>query len=284
MRRTVLVAGATGKQGGAVVRALLEQPQEWQVRGLTRKPDSPKAKALAARGVEIVGGDMADAAALTKAFSGADAAFSVQDFRAAGLAGEVSQGTNFADAAKASGVQQLVYSSVGGADRHSGVPHFETKWQIEEHIRAIGIPASILRPTSFMEGFGGPAMVRYLALGMFAGAFPLEQPLQMIATRDIGILARIMLAQPDEYVGQAIEVAGDELTFPEIVETIRRATGQRRVRYLRIPGSLTRRMGDAGKLMTWLAEHGYRADIPAVRKLHPGLLTLEDWLRGEGAG
>jgi len=282
MKRTVLVAGATGKQGGAVVRALLEQPESWHVRGLTRKPEGPRANALAAQGVEIVRGDMADAAALEAAFTGVHAAFSVQDFRAAGLDGEVRQGINFADVAKASGVRHLVYTSVGGADRKSGVPHFETKWRIEQHIRSIDIPATILRPTSFMEGFGGSAMVQYLALGMFAGAFPPDKPLQMIATRDIGILARTALTQPDEFVEREIEIAGDELTFPQIIDAIRRATGRRRVRYLRIPGSMTQRMGGAGKLLTWLVEHGYQADIPECRKLHPGLLTLEDWLRAAG--
>jgi uncharacterized protein YbjT (DUF2867 family) len=276
--RTVLVAGATGNQGGAVVRALLKHPETWRVRGLTRNPGSPKARTLAAQGVEMIAGDMADAGSLHAAFTGADAAFSVQDSRAAGLAGEVEQGTTFADAATASGIKHLIYTSVGGADRGSGVPHFETKWRIERHIRDIGIPATILRPTAFMEGFGGPPLQRYIGLGIFAGAIPPAKSLQMIATRDIGIFARIALENPDRFVGQALEIAGEELTLQEIIDTVRSVSGKRRIRYLRIPGSITRRMGDSGKMITWLAGHGYRADIPRLRQIHPDLLTLEKWL------
>lgn len=280
MVQAVLVAGATGRQGGAVVRALLQRPETWQVRGLTRNPHGPQAMALTAHGVEMVHGDLADPATLEPAVAGAYAVFSVQDFRTAGPEGETRQGINLADIAKASGVQHLIYTSVGGADRRSGVPHFESKCRVEEHIRSLGIPASILRPTSFMEGFAGRPVVRSLALGMFAGAFPPNKPLQMIATGDIGIFARIMLERPDEFLGRALELAGDELTITQIVDIISRVTGKR-IRYPRIPSALTRRMGDSGQLLRWLGDHGYRADIPTIRKIHPRLLTFEDWLRAD---
>ena len=150
--RAILVTGATGQQGGAVVRHL--RTQGFAVRALTRDGQSPAARALAAEGVEVVQGDLDDRASLDRALAGAYGVYSVQNFALTGVEGEVRQGTTLADAAKATGIQHFVYSSVGSADRQTGIPHFESKFRIEEHIRAIDLPHTILRPVFFMENFG----------------------------------------------------------------------------------------------------------------------------------
>lgn len=275
----ILVAGATGNQGGAVVDALASEPRRWHVRALTRSPHGKKAKALAARGVEVFGGDLADASSLKPALDGAYGAFSVQNSMAAGLAKEKLQGVNFADVALAAGVKHLVYTSVGGADRDSGVPHFETKYHIERHIESIGLPATVLRPVSFMEGFGAPGIQRAIGLGIFGSVLPPAKPMQMVAVRDIGIFARLAWEDPERYLGSALELAGDELTIPDIVATIKRVTGKRFVFRIPAPAAMIRRMGDAGKMITWISEDGYQANISALRARYPDMLTFEAWLR-----
>ena len=151
--RLVLVTGATGRQGGATARHLLARG--FRVRAVTRDPDKPAARALAERGAEVVRGDLDDPASLESAIRGADGVFSVQNFWETGFEREVKQGIALADLAQAAGTRHFVYASVGSAHRKTGLPHFESKWQIEEHIRAIGLPHTVLRPVWFMENWAG---------------------------------------------------------------------------------------------------------------------------------
>ncbi|MFC5003800.1 NmrA/HSCARG family protein [Dactylosporangium cerinum] len=271
----VLVTGATGNQGGAVVDALLHTGA-WTVRALTRDPAGPAARALTERGVAVVAGDLADPASLRAAMSGAHGVFSVQNSRTAGRTGEVRQGTNVVDAAIATGVRHLVYSSVGGAERVRGIPHFDTKWEIERHLAGTGLTWTVLRPTTFtsvftMRGAGAGLSLMATALGP-AGT------LQMIAVTDIGVFARLAFERPGQFAGQALELAGDELGVAQIAETLRDAG--RRIRYTRrLPKSVLRMIGPEARMLSWFGESGYAADIPALRRIHPGLLTLDRWLR-----
>src|SRR6516225_875150 len=123
----VLVAGATGRQGGAVVRHML--PKGWKLRALTRNPKSYAARQLAEKGVEVVQGDLDDPASLERAARGVYGIYSVQDFWTVGAKREVQQGKNLADVARRVGIQHFVFSSVGGAERNSGITHWETKWE-----------------------------------------------------------------------------------------------------------------------------------------------------------
>src|SRR6266566_7884634 len=149
--RTILVTGATGRQGGAVVRHML--PKGWKLRALTRNSNSHAAQELARQGVEVVQGDLEDEASLDRASRGVYAIYSVQDFWTVGAKREVQQGKNLADVAKKAGVQHFVYSSVGGAERNSGIGHWATKWEVEQYIRQLGLPATMIRPAAFMENY-----------------------------------------------------------------------------------------------------------------------------------
>jgi uncharacterized protein YbjT (DUF2867 family) len=149
--RPILVAGATGRQGGSVVRHLLER--QLTVRAVVRDPQSERAKALARQGIETAQGDMDDLASLQKAMAGVRGVYSVQDYFTVGAAREVQEGKNMADAALGAGVEHFVFSSVGGAERKSGIAHFETKWEIENHIRKLALPATMIRPAGFMENY-----------------------------------------------------------------------------------------------------------------------------------
>src|SRR5438270_4791288 len=125
--KLIVITGATGQQGGAALRQLREKG--FPVRALTRHPDRPKARALVRRGTEVVRGNLDDPVSIMRAFEGAYGVFAVLTPMEEGVPNEVSQGINVTDVAKRAGVSHLVYSSVGSADRKTGIPHFDSKFQ-----------------------------------------------------------------------------------------------------------------------------------------------------------
>src|SRR5450631_3709779 len=138
---TVVVTGATGKQGGAVARGLLERGHK--VRAITRDPNSSQAKPLADSGASIVTASLDDTAAITKALEGATSLFAMTTPYGGGADAETKQGFAAVDAAKAAGVH-LVFTSVNSANKRTGVPHFDSKYEVEKHIAKVGPRATIL--------------------------------------------------------------------------------------------------------------------------------------------
>ncbi|GAA2069478.1 NmrA/HSCARG family protein [Streptomyces albiaxialis] len=264
---SILVIGATGNQGGATARQLLSRG--WSVRAFVRDPDKLEAQALEKQGATLVQGDLDDEASLHSAMTGVHGVFSVQAlaYEPETLAAEVRQGKAVADTAQALGVEHLVYSSVGGAERRTGIGHFESKAEIERHILALDLPATILRPVFFMNN-----LLHYAdAQGERLMALPVkpDKPMQMIAGDDIGFFAAAAFDDPQGYIGRQIELAGDEVTFPAVAEIYERVTGVP-TRFEALP--IEERMFE------WFAEEGYQADIPVLRRLHPALMSLEDFL------
>lgn len=280
-RKTVLVAGATGRQGGAVTRELLERGH--RVRALTRDPGQPAARELADLGASVVEGDLEQPRSLREAVRGADGVFSVQSFWQAGYDGEIRQGTALANAAQEAGVDHLVYSSVGGAERGTGIPHFESKWEVEEHVRHLRLPYTILRPVFFMQNWERPELRDAVRDGTIAQPLSPDVPLQQVAVEDVGFFAAEALGNPDEWVGREVEVAGDELTMEEAAEVFSRVLG-REVSYVRVPWDrFEEAAGEEMALMyRWFEEEGYRADLEALREVRPELMTLERYLRSHG--
>lgn len=274
--RVILVCGATGRQGGAVARHLLRQG--FGVRALTRSPDSTAARALAALGAAIVEGNLDDRPSLDRALDGARGAFSVQNFYETGYEREIRQGRTIADAARDAGVTHFIYSSVGGAERETGIPHFESKWRIEEHVRSLDMPSTVLRPVFFMDNW-----LRFreaLAGGQLPQPLSRETSLQQIAVDDIGGIAALAFSRPDAWIGRAVELAGDELTMTGMAETFSRVL-DRTVSYVQVPwGAFERQTGEElAAMYRWFESHGYRADIAAVRRAYPPLSTLDAFLR-----
>lgn len=279
--KIIAVTGATGQQGGAVARKLLADG--WKVRALTRDTDKPAAQELASLGAELVAGDMDNRAELNAAFKGAYGVFSVQNFWLpnVGKDGEIRQGKSVVDAAKAAGVQHLVYSSVGAAHRGMGQKHFDSKWMIEQYIHSLSVPYTILRPAVFMDNYNWsrPYILNGTLTGM--GLRP-EKEIQSIAVEDIGVFVALAFANRDEYLGKTIELAGDALTEPQIADTFTKVIGR--------PVKLTAPQAGEGwgdpeekaAGFNFFNGEGYDADIPALRKLHPGMLTLEQYLRKNG--
>jgi len=281
--RIVLVTGATGRQGGAVVRHLLSQG--WKLRALSRDPASAAAKALADRGVEVVRGDLEDPQSLSNAAGGTYGVFSVQDFWAVGARREIQQGKNLADAASKAGTKHFVYSSVGGAERDSRIDHWESKWEIEKHIRKLGLPATILRPAAFMENY----YIDQVEIGILKGKLmdPIRgnKPYQTIASDDIGAFAALAFSRPQELIGLQIEIAGSELTNPEAAQVFSRVLG-RPVKFRKIPMPMVRLLlgKEFYQMFRWFNTEGFKANISELRLRYPQvhLHSLEEWLIAEG--
>jgi uncharacterized protein YbjT (DUF2867 family) len=146
---TVAVAGATGRQGGAVARHLLTDG--WRVRALTRRPDSRPARALAALGAEVVQVEFGDRGSLDRALNGVYGLFNVQNPMISGVGAEVEHGKNVADAAKNALVRHVVYGSAGIGAPGTGVGSWESKLVVQAHMEAAGLPLTVLRPMALME-------------------------------------------------------------------------------------------------------------------------------------
>ena len=283
--RLVLVTGATGQQGRAVARNLLGRG--FGVRALTRDPEKPEAKVLAERGAEVVRGDLEDRSSLVRALEGVYGVFSVQNFWEAGYEREIEQGKRLVDAAKAADVEHYVYSSVGSAHRETGIPHFDSKWEVEEHLRGSGVPFTILRPVFFMQNWEMFGKDQILG-GTLAQPLDPDKPFQMLAAADIGVFVALAFENPREWIGREVELAGDEMTMPAVAGTFSRVVG-REVSYYQVPwDQFEENAGEEATVMyRWFNDHGYEADIAALREEHPGLITFEEYLRThdwEGAG
>ena len=276
---TILVTGATGNQGGATARHLLADG--WHVRALVRDATTPAAAALAAAGAELVRGDLDDRASIDAAVRGAYGLYSVQSANP----NEIAQGKTIADAAQAAGVQHLVYSSVGGAESQNSF-YLERgwgpidKWQIEEHIRDLDLAATILRPAGFMEDFTSPA--RFFQSGSLNVPWHDDLVMQLIAIDDIGAFAALAFANPEGYLGKAMEITGDRLTAPQIADALSTSAG-RPVPHTQVPlQALWEHAPQAAKVFTWASERYYDTDLAPLRQAHPGLMDFSTWLNRSG--
>ncbi|MGY1640891.1 NmrA/HSCARG family protein [Geodermatophilus sp. SYSU D00703] len=274
----IAVVGATGQQGGATARALLDAGA--RVRALVRDP--ARARDLADRGAELVRADMQDPDGLRTAFRGAQRVFAMTTpFGPRGVDGEVADGTAQADAAADAGVEHLVFTSVGGAERDTGIPHFESKRRVEEHVESLGLPATFVRPVFFMENLrwmasadDGEVVVRM--------ALPAGVPLQMIAVADIGAVTAAVLLDPSRVPDGSIEIGGDERTGEQIAAAFGERAGLPG-RYEPVPLDALGDDEDSRAMFGWFARPpAYRADVGATRALAPDLQDLPTWLARTG--
>jgi uncharacterized protein YbjT (DUF2867 family) len=279
-RRTIVVTGATGLQGGAVARRLLQDG--WHVHGLTRNAASKQAQALRALGAEIVQGDMAEAASLRRAFEGAYGIYGVQNPFVGGPEAEVRQGKNVAEVAKEVGVEHLVYGSAGTGRKGTGVPSWETKLQIEDHMRALGLPLTILRPTAFMELMTHkkffPPVAAWQVMPKLMGS---SRRLPWLCTEDLGVIGARAFADPHSLVGRDLTLSSDVRSLDECRSIYREVMG-RNPRRLPVPVWLFQRFGFVGKDLTtmwrWLRTGHVDLDTSPTRTIHPDALTVGDWL------
>jgi uncharacterized protein YbjT (DUF2867 family) len=269
----VLVTGATGKQGGHLVRELLARGHS--IRALTRKPDSPAAAALAQRGVTIVTGNFEDQKSLERAAGGVDTIFAMSTPFESGATTETREGINIVRAASSAGVTHLVYTSVAGADRATGIPHFDSKFEVETEIRRSGVPFTIVAPVFFMENFVADWLAAGIARGAIAMALPATRRLQQIAVADIAQFTALVIERRDSFLGKRIDIASDELTLATAAAAISAASG-RHIEYTGLPIDAVREQNeDLARMFAWFDRVGYDADVVGLRSLYPEV----DWHR-----
>ena len=276
---TVLVAGATGKQGGAVARLLLEKGH--RVRVLTRRPGAKPAASLLAAGAEVHEGDLEDAASVERAAEGADAFFLMATPFEQGVAAEVRQAERAAAGAQRAGVRHLVYSSVAGADRDTGIPHFDSKREVERYVQDLGVPSTIVAPAFFMENLLGPMFLHGLRAGTLSMPLPAGRPLQMVALADLAAFVRLVLERPGEHQGRRIDLASDQLTGAETAKTLGEVT-RSAISYAETPLAAVRQQSeDFARMLEWFARVGYDCDLAGLRASYPemGWHDLRGWAR-----
>jgi uncharacterized protein YbjT (DUF2867 family) len=261
----LLVLGATGGQGGAVASELLARGA--RVRALVRRPDAPSVRRLRDRGVEAVVGSLDDRRALGAAMREVAGVFALTTPFEAGIDAEVAQGHAIVAAAVDEHVPHLVFSSVAGADQHSGVPHFQSKVIIEAEVAESGLPYTITAPTYFFDNaLGGIDRIR---AGILDLPLPPDRPLQQLARPDLGAFVAKVLNDPSPYVGQRIELAGDAVTPAQMAEALSAAL-DRPVRHELTPLESIR-SPDMHAMWTFLNGPGYQVNIEALHAANPDI-------------
>ncbi len=303
-KKIIAVVGATGAQGGGLVRAIVaDQAGEYAARGLTRKTSSDGAKALADAGAEVVEADLDSEDSLTRAFTGAYGVFGLTNFweHFSGKK-ELAQATNIAEAAKRAGVKHVVWSTF--EDTRDSIPltddrmptlqgkykvaHFDAKAEANAEFTKRGVPTTMLYTSFYWENFinlgAGPAKGPDGVLGL---TMPMgDKRLPGIAAEDIGKAAYGVFKAGDTYIGKTVGVAGDHLTGEQMADAFTSALGQT-VRYNDVPPEVYRSFpfpgaDDMGNMFQFKRDFnrdfvGAR-DIEATRKLNPELMTFAAWL------
>jgi len=260
---TILVIGASGQQGGAVAKQLLDQNKTF--RALTRSVQ--KLRTLKERGIDVVEGNFHDRSTIKTALSGIKQVFLVTTPFEEGMDEEVNQGIAFVEMALEMEVEQLVFTSVASADKNTGIPHFESKWKIEQYIQKVGIPATILRPVFFMENFGSSWILPALQQCKLALPVRADKVMQMVSLDVIAAFALNALNKPLEYIGEVIELASDELSFPEAMQKLSHVS-KKTITYEEMPDEKSEAIfgTDFAKMFRWFNEVGFSVNINNLKE------------------
>lgn len=274
MAETFAVIGATGATGGAVAGALVERGL--RVRAIARNPQSPRAQKLSEEGIEIAVADLGDEQALADAFTGVTGVFAVTTPFEEGPDIEVAQGLHIIAAAVKARVPHLVYSSVSNADQHTGIPHFDSKAEIEEALAASGVPHTIVGPTYFYDNMLGG--IDDLQSGRFSLPLPQTTPLQQLSRRDLGRFVAAILQEPQRFTGLRIDIASDAPTPRQMTAALEHVLGYPIELITYDPSQIT--SADMRAMFSFLSEHGYSADIADLHRRYPeiGWQTFSDWV------
>lgn len=293
----ILVVGATGRQGGAVARQLLKEG--WTVWALTRRPYSAEAIAIEKLGARLFQGDLSDPLSLEIAMNGVYGVFGVTEFWEHGYKKEIKHGLNLIKVAQYSGVEHIVFSSVGGIDRTEGlgIRHFDSKREIEQYLKNTGIRYSILRPVTFFENFISDRYRKAIRNGSFSFAIHPTKRFQMLAMQDLAIFAAQAFSGSLYFENKAIEIASQRLTMKEFSIALGKAAGGSvRYRLLSRPilwlltgyVEITRQGGyyKTGwallRMFNWMNKTdtgGWDADLPTLRGQHSELMSAENWAK-----
>ncbi|CAO2657039.1 Nn.00g058420.m01.CDS01 [Neocucurbitaria sp. VM-36] len=289
--REILIVGATGQQGGATIAALTALPPQSppiRIMALTRFSDSPKAQALQKKFPEIalLGGDVANPSAIFTSHPNISSIFLVTV-----PPNDEEQAIPLIEAAITHGIPHIVLSSVdrGGEEpswtNPTTIPHFAAKHRIELHLREACLTTrtqwTILRPAGFIDNYT-PGFFGKMMAGLWA-TMPADRKMQLVSVHDIGMLAAEPLVDPDSWVGRAVGIAGDDLTFQEGNAVFRKVVGYDMPKTWGLMSRGVRwGIDDASKSMDWFERVGFGVDIEMLRRKGYEVQSFEDWLRTSG--
>jgi uncharacterized protein YbjT (DUF2867 family) len=274
-QRNILVTGATGQQGGSLTRLLLQKKHK--VYALTRNTQSPAAQDLRNRGANIVKGDLDDSDSLKRAVKDVESVFLMGTPFEDGTEGETRRGKLMADIAKENNIEHLVYSSVANADKNTGIPHFESKYKVEQHIKNLGIPHTIIGPTFFMENLLGPGLEQ----GQLALPLSSSTTLQQSALENIGEFSALVLERRKPFLGKRIDIASDEVTGEQAAKILSNELRQR-IRYVPVPlEQVYQANDDMARMYEWYEKAGTGIDISSLHHEYPEVnwLSFRDWAK-----
>ncbi len=272
-KRRVLVSGATGQQGGAVVQALLKDGHD--VVGITRNVASPKAKKLTEKGVEMIAVDFTDMESLVEIMKKVDTVFCMTTPFEKGMEHEIEQGKTMANAAEKAGVGHFIFNSVGDANQPTGIPHFDSKFEVEKHLKSLNMPYTIVGPAYFMDNLFFPFILDDLKNGLLKIAMPADRKLQQIAVEDIGKFVGIVVNERESLFGKRINISGDELTGEDAARVLTGILGKE-IRYEGFsPDYMRAQSEDMAIMYDWFNDKGYTADLESLKKY--GFMSFENW-------
>jgi len=273
----VLVVGAAGRQGGAVALEMLKRGHV--VHAFTRNPDKKAIQSLSNQGAKIVQGDLLNKNSIEQAAEDVDFIFGMTTPFESGVEAEARQGIHLVEVAKAKG-KKLVYSSVAAANQNTGIPHYESKWKVEQHIKKVLPEATVIAPVHFMENLT-TMQLQPLREGKYASALRPETKLEQLSLEDLGAFVCMLFENGERLAGQRFELASDKLSGEEAAAIVARLTGKP-IHYVQIPLEAIRQK-DAGlaMMLEWLDKHGYKVDIPALKSKFPEIRwhTFESWIK-----
>ncbi|HJT48860.1 MAG TPA: NmrA/HSCARG family protein [Nitrososphaeraceae archaeon] len=274
-QRNILVTGATGQQGGSLARLLLQKKHK--VYALTRNAPSSAAQDLRNIGANVVKGDLDDPESVVHTAKDIESIFLMGTPFEDGTDGEIRRGKLMADIAKENSVEHLVYSSVANADKNTGIPHFESKYKVEQHIKNLGIPYTIIGPTFFMENLLGQGLEQ----GQLA--LPLSQSsiLQQSALENIAEFSALVLERRKPFLGKRIDIASDEVTGEQAAKILSHELGQR-VKYVHVPlEQVYQANEDMARMYEWYEKVGTGINISALHQEYPEVnwLTFDEWAK-----
>ena len=280
--KTIAVIGATGRQGGQVARQLLGQG--WQVRAVTRTPQSKKAEALKASGAEVVKADLNDRASLESAFAGAYGLYHMQP-GLGDMAVEIPQGRNAAEAAKQAGIQHLVYGSAGPGQTKTGIQQWDAKIEVKQIINELGLPLTVLRPMAFMELMTDPAYYpqssTWSTMTKLAGT---ERRIPWLSVQDLGAIAAKAFSNPDDFIGKDLPLAADAQSLGELREIYKDVRGKYPPRFPMPLFLMKKFVGqDILNMWNWLRANPVDLETDPTYHVHPQAMNVRTWLRSQAA-
>jgi uncharacterized protein YbjT (DUF2867 family) len=277
--KTIFVTGATGNQGGAVARSLLNNG--FRVKALTRNPSSRAAQNLKKLDAEIVQGDLNNTDTFRNHIKNVDGIFTVLTYEN-GIDKEIKQGIALANLAKEYDIKHFLYSSVIGADSNTGIPNWESKFKIENYIKQMNLPYTIIRPSSLFENFLIPQVKSRILKGKLASPVNKDVVQQFISSKDIGEISAAIFMDPGKYSGKTLTLAAEEMDMKKVADIFSEVLGKE-IKYQKLPMVITRLvMGkNLYKMFKWVNENNavFLKDLERFRKEYPNLTGLKQWIQ-----